>query len=452
MNAIGRPLLFVAREPDETLRTFLPVIRLLTVRGWRCHVLFHHEPGAWVLERLDALGAAQSRVELPEQQLPAVVGWLLSAIGLGAEARELWQLWRAKRLAERLLKRIDPSAVAVIQDTLLLERFLVRVANRRGLGTVVVQWAFTFPQRYYDQLHRIKLAGGLEAAVASGDVEEPAPASEQPHGPRPSRLLQSLLMRLLGLRFKLVNSYGGGEASVFAVIGEAFREQFRQQGVRQKRIEVVGHPLHDSAFAERAQLTEQRRAELRRRYALPEAGRVVLYASQPALWRQVVTPEQLEQNLRVVGEAVRALGDDARLVLKLHPRESLEHYSFVKASDLPIVVVHQAEIAELIAVCDVFISSSSSTVLLAMMLDRPILTVNFNAVPHFDYYREVGGTLHILEHEQLGSALRAAAEDEATRTRLAEERQRVLSRLARFDGRATERLAELIVQLAGAAR
>jgi hypothetical protein len=339
----------------------------------------------------------------------------------------------------------------VIQDTLLLERFLVRASNRRGLGTLVVQWAFTFPQRYYDQLHRIKQAGGLEAAVVSGDVEEPAPASEQARRSRPSRLLQAVLMRLLGLRFNLVNSYGGGEAAVFAVIGEVFRVQFRQQGVRKKRIEVVGHPLHDSAFAERAQLTEQRRAELRRQYGLPERGPVVLYATQPVLWRQVVTPEQLEQNVRVIGEAVRALGDDARLVLKLHPREAPEHYAFVEGSDLPIVVVHQAEIAELIAACDVFISSSSSTVLLAMMLDRPVLTVNFNAVPHFDYYREVGGTLHVVEHAQLGPTLRAAVEEEATRARLAEERQRVLARLAHFDGRATERLAELIAQLAGAA-
>jgi CDP-glycerol glycerophosphotransferase (TagB/SpsB family) len=106
--------------------------------------------------------------------------------------------------------------------------------------------------------------------------------------------------------------------------------------------------------------------------------------------------------------------------------------------------VSEAEITELIAACEVFVSSSSSTVILAMMLDRPIVTVNFNQVPHFDYYAEVGGTLHARSVEQAATYLRLAAEDQPTRRRLAKERARVLARYARFDGRATERLADLV--------
>ena len=52
-------------------------------------------------------------------------------------------------------------------------------------------------------------------------------------GPITRGLYQSIL-GALGLRFNLVESYGGGEAERFAVMGEAFREQFLAQGVRKQ--------------------------------------------------------------------------------------------------------------------------------------------------------------------------------------------------------------------------
>jgi hypothetical protein len=82
-----------------------------------------------------------------------------------------------------------------------------------------------------------------------------------------------------------------------------------------------------------------------------------------------------------------------------------------------------------------------------MMLDKPIVTVNFNQVPHFDYYEQVGGTLHVRTPEQAAEALRLALFDQPTRARLAEQRAAVLARYARFDGQATGRLADLVEQL-----
>jgi CDP-glycerol glycerophosphotransferase (TagB/SpsB family) len=232
-------------------------------------------------------------------------------------------------------------------------------------------------------------------------------------------------------------------------MGETFRDQFLAQGVRKERIEVTGHPLHDAALAQRAANSTENRRELELAFGLPVEARVVLYASQPVLWRAVLTRAELAQNVRAIGEAVSELGPDFWLVIKLHPRESLDDYTSVAESGLPIRLVQQAEIAELIAACEAFISSSSSTVLLAMMLDKPIVTVNFNNVPHFDYYEKVGGTLHVKTREAIGQALRLVLTDEPTRARLAAERTEVLSRYARLDGRATERLAQLVLELCG---
>jgi glycosyltransferase involved in cell wall biosynthesis len=104
----------------------------------------------------------------------------------------------------------------------------------------------------------------------------------------------------------------------------------------------------------------------------------------------------------------------------------------------------------LIAGCDLFISSSSSTVLLAMMLDRPIITVNFDAVPHFDQFESIGGTVHVRTHEQFAAALIRLFEDDEAAAFLRRQRQEVLARYTRFDGRAAERIAGLLIEAIGA--
>ena len=432
------PVLFVAREPDETLRTFLPAIdRLRAAHGIESRVLFHHHPGSWAREELAGRGVGTRVVCLPKHGLPLRL--LRSPLGqtsLVRTADEIGRFRRARALARAILDAEQPAAIVVIQDTLLLERFLVRLANRRGLPTFVVQWAFNYTQAMYDRLRAI----GKAPAEPAGRV-----GSRRLLGSA-TRAAYRAVLGALDLRFELVNSYGGGEARIFAVMGDAFAEQFQAQGVRHKRIVATGHPAHDAAYVRARTTDEPTRQAIRRRYDLPTEVPLVLYATQPVLWRRVMTPDTLRANVRAIATAVAALPDEARLVLKLHPREHVEDYAFCAEIDPPVRVIPTAEMADLVACCDLFVSSSSSTVLLAMMLDRPIVTINFNAVPHFDFFESIGGTLHTRTPDTFACAIHAALYDGPTRDRLAGERRAVLARHTRFDGRAAERLAGLIAQ------
>ncbi len=439
-------VLFVAREPDETLRTFLPIVDLLRDRhGVASRVLFHHAPGDWARDELARRALAPDEVALPS-------GWLATTppfrrFGRHAPGRtidEVGRFWRARTLARAILDTRRPAAVVVIQDTLLLERFLVREANRRGLPTLVIQWAFSFPQALYDRIREFQHGPGAGRARL-GPLGRVA-------GPLTRRAYRGVL-DALGLSFDLANSYGGGEARLFAVMGEAFRDQFRAQGVAEarKRIVVTGHPTHDAVYHRVQALAEAERRSIRARYDLAGEEPLVLYATQPVLWRRVVSPEELAANVRAMAAAVSRAPGSPRLVLKLHPRERAEDYAFCADLDPPVPVLPRAEVVDLIAACDAFISSSSSTVLLAMMFDRPIVTVNFNAVPHFDHFAGIGGTLHVRTYDEFAGAIDQALADDATRARLAAERSRVLDRYTRFDGGATERIAGLLVEAMGRA-
>jgi glycosyltransferase involved in cell wall biosynthesis len=425
-------MLFVAREPDETLRTFLPVVDHLRSH-YQCvsEVLFHHTPGAWVCAELAARGVAIDEVRLHRSVLPSRVA---GRKGLKT-VDEIARFWQARALARSAIDRHQPAAVVVIQDTLLLERFLVREANARGIPTLVVQWAFSYEQAMYDRIRSIQYArpeSGARRGLARALL---APLT---------RGVYRTALRALGLGFDLVNSYGGGEARLFAVMGEAFREQFVRQGVRGKQIVVTGHPTHDAVFRRAETVDVAERTAIRRRYDLAPEGTIVLYATQPVLWRKVMTRESLERNVRAIAAAVASQpGRD--LVLKLHPREDPADYGFCATFDPPVRVLAQAEMPDLIAACDLFISSSSSTVLLAMMLDRPIITVNFDAVPHFDQFEGIGGTVHVRTPEHFAAALNRLLGDQQAGNELRRQRQDVVARYTRFDGHAAERIAELLV-------
>jgi hypothetical protein len=348
-------------------------------------------------------------------------------------------MWRARALAATILQEQQPSAVVVIQDTLLLERFLVRAANAQGLPTLVVQWAFSYPQAMYDRLRAIQYApaGPMRARGRVRRLVGPL-----------TRTLYQTVLRALGLRFDLVESYGGGEAERFAVMGAAFREQFLAQGVRKREIAVTGHPTHDLVYRRAQSINEAARAAIREEYGLPQDRAVALYATQPVLWRKVISRETLETNVRAMASAISQI-DGCTLVLKLHPREDPADYAFCAMLNPPVRVIAQAEMPDLIATCDLFISSSSSTVLLAMLLDRPIVTVNFDAVPHFDQFEPIGGTVHVRTHPAFAEAARRLLTDAAARDRLQVQRQDVVARYTRFDGRAAERIAGVVADALG---
>jgi glycosyltransferase involved in cell wall biosynthesis len=395
----------------------------------------YHASGTWARAELAERGVPFDEVSLPRQIVPT----RLSRMPGGGTVDEVARMRHARALARAALDRHRPSAVVVIQDTLLLERFLVREANARGVPTVVVQWAFSYAQAMYDRIREFQFAKPASA---------PRSLPRRVLGPL-TRSAYRVTLRALGLSFDLANSYGGGEARLFAVMGEAFRDQFLAQGVRGKRIEVCGHPTHDTVYQRAQSVDAAARAQIREAYGLPADRTVVLYATQPVLWRKVITRETLERNVRAIAAVVSG-HPGCDLILKLHPREDAADYAICADLDPPFRVLTQAEMPDLIAGCDLLISSSSSTVLLAMMLDRPIVTVNFDAVPHFDQFEGIGGTVHVRTYDDFATALGRLLADEDARAALARQRADVIARYTRFDGRAAERIAALIAEATGA--
>src|SRR5688500_8853878 len=113
---MNQPVLFVAREPDETLRTYLPVIDELHRRGQPTKVLFHHWPSDWARDELLARDVSWWHVAVPRRDAPR---WLPEVVSHGrvtATLGELAQLRATRALANRIIQQERPSALIVIQD------------------------------------------------------------------------------------------------------------------------------------------------------------------------------------------------------------------------------------------------------------------------------------------------------------------------------------------------
>jgi hypothetical protein len=85
-----------------------------------------------------------------------------------------------------------------------------------------------------------------------------------------------------------------------------------------------------------------------------------------------------------------------------------------------------------------------------MMLDRPIITVNFDEVPHFDQFEGIGGTLHVRTHADFAAGLARLLGDADAGEGLRRQRHDVIARYTRFDGHAAERIAVLVAEAIGA--
>jgi len=157
--------------------------------------------------------------------------------------------------------------------------------------------------------------------------------------------------------------------------------------------------------------------------------------------------------MRGVAEACRALG--ARLVIKLHPSDSPTNIrlyrTLVQAGDDRVQVVPHGTLPldELLSSCDLMVTRDSTVVLEANLLDKPVITINLSEWDEELPYAATGGALGVYNYEDIGPAIKAVLQDETVRRRLAQTRPDfLLEHTGPRDGRATERIAAIIMQWA----
>jgi len=233
-----------------------------------------------------------------------------------------------------------------------------------------------------------------------------------------------------------------------ALQGEEVKNDFRRNGVEEERLVVTGAPLYDFIKDGVRIRKEGNNVKYLEEHGIDLKKGLIVFASQPHDKKLY----KIEEKRRILTGLRRAMANfpDCMLIVKLHPYESYEELgdSLERNGDGNIVVVRDINIFDLIDVCDLLITKWSTCALEAILLGKPVVTINLGGTPDPFPYAANHVALDVYKEEDILPALRRVLYDRNTKEMLKESRPKFIKKYAyRLDGNATDRILSLIQEM-----
>jgi len=350
------------------------------------------------------------------------------------------------QVANKLLERESIVALVLIGDRHIgWETAFVKAANLRNIPSLILTISWSIPQgdaRY--RLMRPKIARErVIRTLPSRIVGKLFPGWVYTYeGKRLffQPLDFSLSAWITGIMPRNPWAIGGGNATRMAVEGPFSYRLFRTQGIPEEKIVVTGRPGVDQvheAMASAYQYT------IREELEIPESGRVLL-CSLPQLGEaNILSWEQHWQEIELLLATFARL-KDVSVVLSLHPKCNPADYQSL--AERYCAILAKQRIYELLPVCDVFVSTLSSTVVQAIAIARPTVVVDFYGLG-YHIYDDAPGVIIVRELEHLESTLARLFSDSQYYSQLADDQRQQTGEWTLLDGKCTERVVEELYKL-----
>lgn len=349
---------------------------------------------------------------------------------------------RGRRRAARLIDQLRPDQVpALLRYEARLARGL-RVATRSTAAATDPDTARRAQRTLAESMGRIALYAACLDAVGA---RRPALMATFNEIGRWARLLPEAARRhdvpsldIAHAEAADVVAMQGIRYDCFAVFGAAAASVLRQAGVESSRIAPVGAPRFDALVARHSELPSS-----------PPAERRIVFASQWLTGR--MSADVKRRTLRAAAAAAGAVAP-AELVIRLHPIERDDVVAQVLAEGIPTRVVARIERDEdLYDTLDdawLLITGWSNTVFEAVLSNVPALVINATGGPPPTPFAQERLALGATDEPSAAAAAASLLEPGAWLSALAEARAALSHHLGALDGRATQRLADVVAELA----
>ena len=234
-----------------------------------------------------------------------------------------------------------------------------------------------------------------------------------------------------------------------ALQGEEVKNDFLKSGVEEGRLVVTGAPLYDFIKDSVRIRKEANNFKYLQKYGIDLKKGLIVFASQP----HNKNLYKIEEKRRILMGLKMAMASfpDSMLVVKLHPYERYEELGnsiLEKDCDKNMVVVKDINIFDLIYICDLLITKSSTCALEAILLDKLVMTINLGAAPDPFPYADHNVALGVYREEDIMPSLRRILYDGNTKEKLRENRSKFIEKFAyRLDGNATDRILSLMQEM-----
>jgi len=355
--------------------------------------------------------------------------------------RHLATLRFTKNEVRQLFDRLSLALIVTTTEAYYIERFLLKEAKRRGIPSLCL--FSVVPDRKAE-------LSAEEKILATKPLFQRLLHRKVLGAIAPWLLLYPAKRTLLGLGLPISDLSLGERATKVLVWNEEHREILVEKGGNPGRIVVTGSPLHDIIYHKDPHSGQGITDRVYKLLDIKTTEKIILFISQPFAKHGVCSFEE-QRNLTelIIGTCARF--DGYILVIKLHPRESIEDYGYINENPLRhrfrLVADTEADLYDLIYASRLVLAQSSTVGIDAILFDKDVISINILISKIVDYAK-AGASLNIDQEGELSDALHKVLNDENVREELKEGRRRYIARyLPDFDGKATDRVVGLLYQL-----
>jgi hypothetical protein len=232
-----------------------------------------------------------------------------------------------------------------------------------------------------------------------------------------------------------------------AATGDSNLRVVMEHGVPRDKITVAGSPRYDGAMA----WPENFEHGIRRNLRVPEGKKMILFASQPYVYGFFGSPEIRREMIRALLEAVRKR-EDICLVVKPHPTEDPAELSKLAQGMKNILFADKKlDIRDLIKAADVFVSFASTATFHALVMKKPVVSLEFPGGNTCGLFEHCGATLVARSAEHLESIMENIRHGNLSEMvgNLGAARENFLNQwFYMLDGRAAERIEKIALDMA----
>lgn len=258
------------------------------------------------------------------------------------------------------------------------------------------------------------------------------------------------IMMQHGLQWDNVPSVWPDCADIFISWGKMWKENFRKNMGDTVKIVPLGNPRFD--YINKIKNNKNiLRSNIYNKLKLNKNKKNVIYIHCGGDYY-----EKEESFLIALSRLVEELGNEINLILKQHPREDPKIYDVKKEArrlwkkeiyNKVIFIKNEINLIELLCACDVAISAHSTGLLEAMILEVPIIQVNFSDKPALFDYSMFGDILFERDISSFIDTVNRLIHDESFRREVITKQNELLDKIVANIGCATDKIVKYIISL-----
>lgn len=369
-------ILVVGMSSTQSHEILRFVRRALDDTDWEIIYLALEDSSRHDLEAAETLAREAHNLEILDWRTSSIPGAQhLRGFGIVSIFRRITKDYAEAERVKNLVANRKINLVVVCQDGLGGPLRLIAEANRAGVPSIIIPFAYEPKGATYKSLlggpSMKRVHSRLDHVVALAFPRWVDNFESERYFRLP--ILEILYRELVGLSVPNPWTVNGGRATIALVDSLSMSRNYREGGVTGEKIRTVGALMHDELFT--LQLRTQGSTEPYGEAKNPSRFLNVFVALPASFFpsRQEHSEFKTYRDLICNWASAIASNPSVQVVWQAHPQTAAEDAATIEE----IVSLSRKSVFELIAECDVLITTDSSIIKAAIVLRKPV--INYDA-------------------------------------------------------------------------